>query len=82
MVIHPFLGLELVDSAISRDDPASWRSHDIAVGRHFDGPTTPAAETHAVPGFQTGLVAAGLTTNTAATGPVSSKFAFTLRRPR
>jgi len=57
MVIHPFLGLELGDPAISLDDPASWRSHDIAVGRHFDGPATPlAAERHGVPGLadQTG----------------------------
>jgi hypothetical protein len=52
MVIHPFLGLELGDPAISLDDPASWRSHDIAVGRHFDGPATAlVAETRAVPGL-------------------------------
>jgi hypothetical protein len=52
MVIHPFLGIELVDPAISRDDPAPWRSHNIAVGRHFDGPATPlVAETRAVAGL-------------------------------
>ncbi|SRR5258708_7021312 len=52
MVIHPFPGLELVDPAISLDDPASWRSHDIAVGRHFDDPATPlVAETRAVSGL-------------------------------
>jgi hypothetical protein len=52
MVIHPFLGITLVDQAISHDGPASWRSHDIAVGRHFDDPATPlVAETRAVAGL-------------------------------
>ena len=51
MVIHPFLGIKLVDPAISHDDPASWRSHNIAVGRYFDGPATPpVAETRDVAG--------------------------------
>jgi hypothetical protein len=48
----PFLGIKLVDSMISHDDPAPWRSHNIAVGRHFDGPATPlVAETRNVPGL-------------------------------
>ncbi|SRR5258708_28521699 len=52
MVIHPFLGIKLVDPAISHDDPASWRSHNIAAGRHCDGPATPlVAETRDVPGL-------------------------------
>ena len=52
MVIHPFLGIKLVDPATSHDDPASWRSHNIALGRHFDGPATPlVAETRDVPGL-------------------------------
>jgi hypothetical protein len=50
MVIDPFLDIELVDPAISLDDPASWRSYDIAVGGHFDRPTTPlAVERRGVP---------------------------------
>jgi hypothetical protein len=37
---------------ISHDDPAPWRSHNIAVGRHFDGPATPlVAKTRDVPGL-------------------------------
>src|SRR6266852_5964497 len=73
MVIHPFLGIKLVDPAISHDDPASFGGHTtlrlvaISTARRRRSPPKDAAS----PGSPTGLVVAGLTTNTAPTRPVS-----------
>jgi hypothetical protein len=85
MVIHRFLGIKLVDPAISHDDPASWRSHNIAVGRHFDGPTTPlAAQRRGVPGLaaRTSCRRTDYQPTQQRHAQSPSKFAFMLRRPR